>query len=208
MLAGVRHLDSALTTAGSVEHGRALAHRPAAQDGATPATADCSLRYGDGTREKDRSPNTKSSGVDDHRALRPSGSAIRSSNFRDQDIRAGYSATCPRCRMRSQEIASPPSSMPRLFDRQWARQPWRKYMKNLFVAVVFAGTVASFSAATAADGCGPGCHATPSGACIVDGWGTGGVSVWNECPAGARPRPPCGYGYVWRPRSRACFALN
>ena len=52
--------------------------------------------------------------------------------------------------------------------------------------------------------CGPGCHISLYGACVVDGWGT----VRNECPAGTRPRPPCPYGYVWRPRSHACFALN
>ncbi len=77
-------------------------------------------------------------------------------------------------------------------------------MRNLFVAVLFAGTVASFNGANAADGCGPGCHSAQDGGCIVDGWGSG-APVWNECPAGARARPPCGAGYVWRPRFRACF---
>lgn len=57
-----------------------------------------------------------------------------------------------------------------------------------------------------ADGlCGPGCHATIMGACVVDGWGTG-ARVWNECPATTRPRPPCGGSdYVWDRRKQACF---
>jgi hypothetical protein len=78
-------------------------------------------------------------------------------------------------------------------------------MSRLFAAVLFAGILACIGAANAADGCGPGCHSTANGACVVDGWGTG-APVWNECPAGARPRPPCGgQGYVWHPRLRACF---
>ena len=69
-------------------------------------------------------------------------------------------------------------------------------------------TLASLGTANAAGGCGPGCHSTMSGACVVDGWGTG-AAVWNECPAGgARPRPPCYYPYVWRKRYNACFASN
>ncbi|MFL6839830.1 MAG: GCG_CRPN prefix-to-repeats domain-containing protein [Bradyrhizobium sp.] len=39
-------------------------------------------------------------------------------------------------------------------------------------------TLASIGVAHAADGCGPGCHATQSGACVVDGWGTG-ARIWN-----------------------------
>jgi hypothetical protein len=38
-------------------------------------------------------------------------------------------------------------------------------MRALFAAVLFTGTVAGFSGVNAADGCGPGCHAAPSGAC-------------------------------------------
>jgi hypothetical protein len=78
-------------------------------------------------------------------------------------------------------------------------------MRTLAVAVVLAGAMAVFTGAKAADGCGVGCHATVSGACVVDGWGT--APVRNECPAGARPRPPCpgGYYYVWRKRYQACF---
>jgi hypothetical protein len=77
-------------------------------------------------------------------------------------------------------------------------------MKHLFVAVLFAGTVATFSGLEAADGCGPGCHVARYGGCIVDGWGM--TPVRNECPAGAKPRPPCGPGYVWRRRLQSCFA--
>jgi hypothetical protein len=77
-------------------------------------------------------------------------------------------------------------------------------MRKTVLVVLFAVGVACFDVAYADDGCGPGCHQTSQGACIVDGWGSG-APVWNECPAGARPRPPCGTGYVWRPRLRACF---
>ena len=80
-------------------------------------------------------------------------------------------------------------------------------MRSLFVAVLFAGSVSVFGPANAADGCGPGCRSTPSGACVVNGWGTG-ASARNECPAGARPRPPCGDRYIWDPHLRACFELN
>lgn len=78
-------------------------------------------------------------------------------------------------------------------------------MKSLLVAALLAGAVLGFTGANAADGCGIGCHATVSGACVVDGWGT--APIRNECPAGARPRPPCsgGYYYVWRKRYQACF---
>jgi hypothetical protein len=76
-------------------------------------------------------------------------------------------------------------------------------MRNALILVGFAMTV-SIGQVSAADGCGPGCHSTRGGACVVDGWGTG-ASVWNECPAGARPRPPCPSGYKWRPAMNACF---
>ena len=77
-------------------------------------------------------------------------------------------------------------------------------MRILLLAVLLAVTLAGIGRAKAADGCGPGCHSMPNGGCVVDGWGTG-APVWNECPAGARPRPPCGSGYLWRPRYRACI---
>jgi hypothetical protein len=76
---------------------------------------------------------------------------------------------------------------------------------RLMVAVALAVGLASFSAANAADGCGPGCHSARNGGCVVDGWDIG-ARVWNECPAGARPRPPCGTGYVWSSRAKACQA--
>jgi hypothetical protein len=79
-------------------------------------------------------------------------------------------------------------------------------MRTFLIAALFA-IVPSIGPADAADGCGPGCHSTRSGACVVDGWGTG-APIWNECPAGAHPRPPCSSGYVWRPRMRACFAAD
>ncbi|WP_449382466.1 GCG_CRPN prefix-to-repeats domain-containing protein [Bradyrhizobium sp. UFLA05-112] len=78
-------------------------------------------------------------------------------------------------------------------------------MKALFVTALLAATVAGIGLASAADGCGPGCRTTVSGACVVDGWGSG-ARGWNECPAGAQPRPPCPSGYTWSPRKRACFA--
>jgi hypothetical protein len=79
-------------------------------------------------------------------------------------------------------------------------------MRTFLIAALFA-IVPGIGPASAADGCGPGCHSTPGGACVVDGWGTG-ARTWNECPAGAQPRPPCGYGYVWRRGKRACFAAD
>jgi hypothetical protein len=61
------------------------------------------------------------------------------------------------------------------------------------------------STANAADGCGPGCHATVAGACVVDGWSMG-ARVRNECPATSHPRPPCGGSdYIWSPGKRACI---
>ena len=77
---------------------------------------------------------------------------------------------------------------------------------SLLAFLLFAVNL-SIVPANAADGCGPGCHATVYGACVVDGWGTG-ARVWNECPAGARPRPPCGNGFLWSPRKRACFQTS
>jgi len=83
-------------------------------------------------------------------------------------------------------------------------------MGKLFVAVLFAASVMGIGSARARDGCGVGCHsAWFGGGCVVDGWETATpISPRNECPLGTRPRPPCPYGYVWRARSKACFALN
>jgi hypothetical protein len=75
-------------------------------------------------------------------------------------------------------------------------------MRRVFAAVLSITGVFVFSAANAADGCGPGCHGSLSGACVVDGWGAG-VRVFNECPAGARPSRPCPGRYVWK--FKACF---
>ena len=65
-------------------------------------------------------------------------------------------------------------------------------MRPLLIVALFA-IVPIIAPANAADGCGPGCHATSGGACVVDGWGTG-APVWNECPAGARPTGTDGAG--------------
>jgi len=67
-------------------------------------------------------------------------------------------------------------------------------MRSLFLAlaVLIAGCFASVGSANA--WCGPGCHTSIYGACVVDGWGT----VRNECPAGNHPRPPCPYDMHWR----------
>ena len=73
-----------------------------------------------------------------------------------------------------------------------------------FLSVALFAIIAGSSPSKAADGCGPGCHSTSAGACVVDGWGTA-APVWNECPAGAHPRPPCPTGYQWRASMRACF---
>jgi hypothetical protein len=67
-------------------------------------------------------------------------------------------------------------------------------MRTLFVAALIAGSVSFFGSANAGGFCGPGCHTSISGACVVDGWGT----VRNECPAGSRPRPPCPPDMRWR----------
>jgi hypothetical protein len=62
-------------------------------------------------------------------------------------------------------------------------------------------------AAGAADGCGPGCHSAVNGACVVNGWETGAVK-WNECPAGAHPRPPCAPHYSWIKQGKTCLLVN
>ena len=67
-------------------------------------------------------------------------------------------------------------------------------MRNLFVAVLLAGAVLAVYVSRAEAGCGPGCHMTIHGACVVDGWGT----VRNECPATSRPRPRCPFGTGFR----------
>ena len=75
-------------------------------------------------------------------------------------------------------------------------------------AIVLAAALANVGVAQADDqspwGCGPGCHFARNGGGGVDGWESG-ARIRNECPAGARPRPPCGEGYVWRSREKACL---
>jgi len=84
-------------------------------------------------------------------------------------------------------------------------------MRKLFAVVLLAGMATGSGVANAGVffprlfECGAGCHSTPGGGCVVDGWGMG-TRVRNECPVGARPRPPCGPGYYWRPNLKACFA--
>jgi hypothetical protein len=53
-------------------------------------------------------------------------------------------------------------------------------------------------------GCGVGCHSTPEGACVRDGWQEG-FPVRNECPATSRPTPPCGPYYRWSRQSLMCI---
>jgi hypothetical protein len=75
-------------------------------------------------------------------------------------------------------------------------------MRTLFGGF-FAVILVGLSPAIAADGCGAGCSATVSGACVVDGWGRG-ATVWNECPVTTRPRPRCPSGFVWSRSFQAC----
>ena len=75
--------------------------------------------------------------------------------------------------------------------------------KWLFAAVLTA-LLAGIGTVQADDSCGPGCHSAVNGGCVVNGWDSG-APVWNECPAGAHPRPTCGAGYVWSRRARACM---
>ena len=76
-------------------------------------------------------------------------------------------------------------------------------MRTILMAAIFA-IAPAIGPAIAADSCGPGCHTAQYGGCVVDGWERG-AAVWNECPAGAHPRPPCGSDYVWSKRIRACI---
>jgi hypothetical protein len=61
-------------------------------------------------------------------------------------------------------------------------------MRTFLIAALFA-IVASIGPADAADGCGPGCHSTPGGACVVDGWGTGPAYGTSALP-GRNPALP------------------
>ncbi len=77
-------------------------------------------------------------------------------------------------------------------------------MKRWLFAAVLTAALASIGAANADGVCGPGCHNAVNGGCVVDGWESG-ARVWNECPAGVHPRPPCGEGYVWSRQAKACM---
>jgi hypothetical protein len=79
-------------------------------------------------------------------------------------------------------------------------------MRRIVVATLLSACLC-VGAAHAANDCGPGCHSTVQGACVVNGWETGAVA-WNECPAGARPRPPCSERYVWNRNAKACIPAN
>ena len=68
-------------------------------------------------------------------------------------------------------------------------------MKTLFAAVLVAGTLAGFSAADAAGGCGPGFHRGPYGGCRPNG---GAVVVAPAAPRRGRACP--GRGGAARPR--------
>ena len=79
-------------------------------------------------------------------------------------------------------------------------------MRSIAATVLFSSCL-FVGAANAADGCGPGCHNTVGGACVVDGWESGAVR-WNECPAGSQPRPPCYRPYVWDRRGKTCLRVD
>jgi hypothetical protein len=67
-------------------------------------------------------------------------------------------------------------------------------MRSLLVTGLIAAGALLYYSATASAGCGPGCHSTALGACVVDGWGT----VRNECPVPSRPVPRCPFGTRWK----------
>ena len=73
-------------------------------------------------------------------------------------------------------------------------------MKTLFMAVLFTGTVASFSGVQAAGGCGAGFHRGPYGGCIANAGAVvvaPGAAVVVDRPVVVAPRG-CPYGSVWR----------
>lgn len=77
-------------------------------------------------------------------------------------------------------------------------------MTKWFLAATLTAALAAAGTVRADDVCGPGCHNAVNGGCVVNGWESG-ARVWNECPAGAHPRPPCGQGFVWRRQAKACM---
>src|SRR5215468_12218055 len=85
-----------------------------------------------------------------------------------------------------------------------------KMRTTFFVAVLLAGTFASFGAANAAGGCGPGWHRGPYGGCVVN---RAAVVVAPAAPVVVAPAPVvvapapvvvapvrrgCPYGFIWR----------
>jgi hypothetical protein len=68
-------------------------------------------------------------------------------------------------------------------------------MKTLFAAILVAGTLAGFSAANAAGGCGPGFHRGPYGGCRPNG---GAVVVAPAPVVVVRPGRVCPRGFAWR----------
>ena len=75
-------------------------------------------------------------------------------------------------------------------------------MRSLLVTGLIAAGALLYCATAADAGCGPGCHMSALGACVVDGWGT----VRNECPVPSQPRPPCPVGLKWK--HGACMAID
>jgi hypothetical protein len=82
-------------------------------------------------------------------------------------------------------------------------------MKYIFAAILALGTVASFSAAEAAGGCGPGWHRGPYGGCQPNRRAVvvrpapvvvvPAPVVVRPAPVVVRPAPRvCPYGTVWR----------
>ena len=74
-------------------------------------------------------------------------------------------------------------------------------MRKLFAAVLLSGNLEPRR--RPAGGCGPRCHSTIQGQCVVDGWGFLPPGARNECPAGAGAIPPCPRGFAWK--YEACF---
>jgi hypothetical protein len=75
-------------------------------------------------------------------------------------------------------------------------------MKYLFAAVLVASSFASFSAADAAGGCGPGRHRGPYGGCVPNGGvvyvAPRAVVVERPPVVVVRPGRVCGPGFAWR----------
>jgi hypothetical protein len=69
-------------------------------------------------------------------------------------------------------------------------------MRTFLLAMLFTGALASFSAANAAGGCGPGWHRGAYGACVRDPVVVVPGAVVVERPVVVAPRA-CPYGFVW-----------